>query len=183
MKRPVRTTLVYALLSAIAVMPAAGLFAGPLGWPLGFKLALWLDLCGYALLLARWNGKGPGTIGFPLAVLLGAVVWPGVYAGFLFLGLGVLSWIRSGICFGTPPLRAACAEIVLVAGGAGLVALLSPGSTIAWAIGIWLFFLVQSLYFFVVPAAGPQASAPVREDTFEQAYRDARRVLDEGMAG
>lgn len=180
MKRPVRTTLVYALLSAVAVMPADWIFAGPLGWSLGFKLALWLDLCAYALLLARWSGQGPGAIGFPLAVLLGAVVWPGVYTGFFFLGLGVLSWIRSGICFGAAPLRAACAEIVLVAGGAGLVALLNPGSTIAWAVGIWLFFLVQSLYFFVVPTAGPQSDMLNREDAFEQAYRNARRVLDEG---
>jgi hypothetical protein len=99
MNRHVRTTLVYGLISALAVMPLAGLLAGPIGWPMAFKLVLWLDLFIYAALLARWSGKGIGAIVVPTALLLGTALWPGVYTGFFFLGLGVFSWIRSGSCF------------------------------------------------------------------------------------
>ena len=180
MKRPVRTTLVYGLISALAVMPAACLFAGPLGWSMGLKLALWMDLLIYATLLARWRGKGLRAIAFPMALLLGTALWPGVYSGFFFLSLGVLGWIRSGICYSGTPIRAVAAEIITVAGGAGLVALLGLGSTVTWAIGIWLFFLVQTLYFFIIPAAAPSNTVRTIEDPFEQARREAQRVMENG---
>lgn len=179
MKRPVRTTLVYGLVSALAVMPAAWSFTGIIGWPMAFKLSLWADLFFYAVLLARWSGNGFCAVGFPMALLLGTALWPGVYSGFFLLGLGVFSWIRSGICFSGTPVRAVAAEIITVAGGAGLVALLAPASSITWAIGIWLFFLVQALYFFIVPATGTSNSALFVEDPFEQAHREAQRVLDQ----
>ena len=177
MKRPVRTTLVFGAISALAVMPLAAVLAGLIGWSTAVKLMLWADLSVYALLLARWSGKGPLPVLFPLALLLGAAWWPASGSAFLFLGLGALSWIRSGICFTGAPLRAVAAEIITAAGGAGLVALLAPGSTIAWAVGIWLFFLMQSLYFFLVPAAAPAAVRPAA-DPFVQAHREALRVLE-----
>ncbi len=179
MKRPVRSTLVYGLISALTVMPAAWPLAGLIGWPMAFKLVLWTDLAFYAVLLSRWSGKGLLTIVFPLALMLGTALWPGVYFGFFFLGLGVLGWIRSGICFSGTPVRAVAAEIITVAGGSGLVTLLNPGSTVTWAISIWLFFLVQALYFFIVPATDLQNTARTAEDPFEQALREAQRVLEE----
>ena len=71
-----------------------------------FKLVLWADLAGYAVLMARWSGKALTAIMFPLALLLGTAVWPGIYTAFFFLGLGMLSWLRSGICFSKTPIRA-----------------------------------------------------------------------------
>jgi hypothetical protein len=183
MKRPVRTTLVFALSSACVVIPAAGLLAGLLGWPTALKLAQWMDLCFYAGLLVRWSGKNRLSIGFPLALLLGAALWPGVYDGFIFLGLGMLGWIRSGICFDRTPLRAIFAEILAIGIGAGLVALVRPDSMLAWAVSIWLFFLVQALYFFIVPADGATSTLPNDVDRFDQALRQARRILDEDMIG
>jgi hypothetical protein len=179
MNRAVRTTVVYGFVSALAVMPATWLLAAPVGWPMAFKLALWADLFCYAVLLARWSGKGLPAIVFPLALILGTAVWPGVNTGFFFLGLGTLGWVRSGICFSGTPVRAVAAEIITLSGGAGLVALLGPGSGITWSMGIWLFFLVQALYFFIVPATGlPDTVRPV-QDPFEQAHREALRVLEE----
>ena len=180
MNRAVRTTLVYGFISALAVVPATWLLAAPIGWPMAFKLALWADLFIYAVLLARWSGKGLPAIVIPLALMLGTAVWPGVYTGFFFLGLGVLGWIRSGICFSGTPVRASAAEIITLSGGAGLVALLGPGSTVTWSISIWLFFLVQALYFFIVPAVNRPDTARTVQDPFEQAHREARRVLEEG---
>ena len=179
MKRHVRTTLVYGLISALIVMPLAGLLAGPIGWSMAFKLVLWLDLFIYAVLLARWSAKGIGAIVFPMALLLGTALWPDVYTGFFFFGLGVFSWIRSGSCFCGTPIRAVAAEILTGGGGACLVALLSPNSTITWAIGIWLFFLVQALYFFIVPATSGTTTVETSQDHFEKARREVQRVLDE----
>ena len=179
MKRHVRTTLVFGLISALAVIPAAWPLARPIGWPMAFKLVLWLDLLGYAALLARWSGKGLSAILFPMALLLGTVLWPGVYGGFFFLGLGIFSWIRSGVCFSGTPVRAVAAEVITVGGGAGLVSLLGPGSSLTWAISIWLFFLVQTVYFYMVPALSPPDAVGTASDPFDQAHREARRVLEE----
>ena len=181
MTRPVRTTLVYGLISALTVMPAARSLAGPAGWPLAFKLVLWLDLLGYAALLARWSGKGPGAILFPMALLLGTALWPGVYTGFFFLGLGIFSWIRSGSCFCGTPVRAVAAEVITVGGGACLVAFLGPGSSVTWAISIWLFFLMQAVYFYMVPASCSKDAVGTAIDPFEHAHREALRVLDEAV--
>lgn len=179
MKRHVRTTLVYGLISALAVMPAAGSLAGIIGWPMAFKLALWADLSIYAALLARWSGKSPMVVLFPVALLLSTAIWPDGYSVFFFLGLGIFSWIRSGICFGGTPVRAMAAEVITVGGGAGLVALLGPGAGLTWAISIWLFFLVQTLYFYMVPTSCPANAVGAAPDPFDRAHREARRVLDE----
>jgi hypothetical protein len=180
MNQPVRTTLVFGLISALVVIPFAWGLSGLIGWSMALKLALWVDLTVYALLLARWSASGLIAIGFPLVLLLGIALWPGVGPVFILLGLGVFSWIRSGICFCGAPLRAAAAEIVTVAGGAGLVVLLGPRSELAWAISIWLFFLVQTLYFYIVPVTTPTAAVDTDVDPFNQAFREAQRVLDEG---
>jgi hypothetical protein len=179
MKRPVRTTLVYGAISALAVMPAAVLLSAYVDWPSAVKLALWADLAAYAVLMARWSGKPLTAIMFPLALLLGTALWPGLYSAFFFLGAGVLSWLRSGICFSSTPMRAMAAETVSIAGGAGLVVLLGPGTTVTWAVSIWLFFLVQALYFFIVSPVEQPTSAQTPPDPFAQAQREALRVLDD----
>ena len=179
MNRPVRTTLVYGLICALAVVPAAGLLAAYTGWSLAFKLMLWTALCGYAVLLARWSAKGLGGLILPLVLLLGTALWPGVEAVFFFLALGVLCWMRSGVCFSRFPIRAVAAETITAAGGAGLIVMLNPGSAIAWSVSIWLFFLIQALYFFIVPAVGKASASQCSEDSFEQASREARRILEE----
>jgi len=179
MKRPIRTTLIYGLICALTVIPAAGLLAAYTGWPLAFKLMLWAALCGYAALLARWSAKGVGSLLLPLALLLGMALWPGIDAAFFFLALGVLGWLRSGICFNRFPIRAMASETITTAGGAGLIVLLNPGSAVAWSVSIWLFFLMQALYFFIVPTDGAVPDATSAEDPFEQAHRGARRILEE----
>ena len=179
MKRPVRATIVFGAFSALTVMPLAWGLAGVMGWSPAFKLVLWLDLSVYAILLARWSGQRTTSVIFPLALLLGAALWPGGPTAFLLLGLGVLSWIRSGVCFRDAPVRAAAAEAATAAGGAGLVSFLGPHTALTWAVSIWLFALVQALYFFLVPVADAEPESSLGADPFDQAHREALRVLDE----
>jgi hypothetical protein len=116
-----------------------------------------------------------------LALLLGAALWPGAGNGFIWLTLGVLSWIRSGICFRRAPLRALTAELVTTAGGAGLVVMLWQPSAIAQALAVWLFFLCQTLYFFIMPVKAVEGKNS-HGDTFEKARQDLERVLDSSLS-
>ncbi len=177
MNRPIRTTVVFGLISALLVYPVVGLLTGRWGGALGFKLALWLDLAIYSALLVRWSKSRLLPAFFPLGILLAAALWPWSRSGFFLLTLGVLSWIRSGICFKAPPLRLLTAETVAMAGGAGLVALLGPASALTWALAIWLFFLVQTFYFYLMPGLEERTPAPHDQDAFEVALREAEKLL------
>jgi hypothetical protein len=177
MSKPVRTTIVFGLVSGTAMYPAVMLLMPALGWSAAVKLTLWGILALYALLLARWGRSGTLGILFPLTLLLGAALWPPAHAGFFLMALGVLSWIRSGICFTGTPLRALIAELVTVVGGAALVAFQVPSSTVGWAVGIWLFALVQSLYFFIIPGRDSR-DVHTSADPFEEARRELEKVLE-----
>lgn len=175
MSRPVRTTLVFGLVGGLLVFPLAGAPAGTWGWT-AFKATLWAIVAVYALCLARWSGTRPASVLFPLGLLLGTALWPWSRAGFFLMGLGILSWIRSGICFDGPPLVRLAAEVIISAGGAGPAVLWGPRSALAWALAVWLFFLAQALYFYFLPAAN--LPRDVRgQDGFEAALQEVEKIL------
>lgn len=178
MNKPVRTTLIFGLVSALALVPVLWYQRAYGARPLALELALWLDLVVYAVMLCRWSRTRLVSVVFPLALLLGVALWPRTHAGFLLMALGIFSWIRSGICFRNAPLRALIAELVTVLGGSMLVALWWPKSTLAWALAVWLFYLVQSIYFYILPSRSGfnQTREPI--DPFEQARRELERVLE-----
>ncbi len=178
MNRAVRTTVVYALASGFLAVPIAMLISSYLHWPEALRLVLWADIALYAMLMARWGGVRLLSVVFPLLVLLGAALWPRAHSGFFILALGVFSWVRSGVCFKGAPLRTLMAEVVTMVGGAGLLLMIGAHSYGAWALNICLFFLVQSLYFFIVPVLSDGRNAPVSSDPFEQAAEDAEKVLE-----
>ena len=179
MKRPVRTTLVMAFLSGFVIYPVLATVLAPvLGWPATPKLILWAAVAVYALLLCRWSKTGLLSVVFPLVVLLGAALWPYVYTGYFLLLLGVLGWIRSGICYPDRPVRAILAEVITLAGGVFLVGIWMPGSTLQWGLGIWLFGLIQCLYFYIVGWDRPNRDEKETMDPFEQARRELEKALD-----
>ncbi len=185
MKNPVRTTIVYAILSGFAVVPAASALSIYLYWPTAFKLMLWADLALYGVLMARWSGVRLLPLLFPLAILLGSALWPRTYSSFFILALGVFAWVRSGLCFQKAPLRALAAEVLTLGGGAGLLLFFGGHSSVSWALTICLFFLIQSLYFFIVPARRGIvharrgiSKAGSEKDPFELAVEAANKVLD-----
>jgi len=177
MSKPVRTTVFFGLISALLIFPVVWLLTDRWGWSTAFKLTLWADLAVYSVLLVRWSRARLLPVLFPLGLLLGVALWPWSYAGFFLLALGILSWIRSGICFKAPPLRLITAETVTMAGGAALVAAWNPVSPLAWALSFWLFFLVQALYFFMMPGYSKQSRGSENRDPFETAFQEAERML------
>jgi hypothetical protein len=179
MSRPTRTTIVYALAGGFLVVPTAMLLSPYLHWATAFKLALWADLAVYAVLLARWSRARLLSVVFPLALLLATALWPRTYTGFFFLAVGVLCWIRSGICFQGAPLRTLAAEVITVLGGSALVMLFGGQTSLSWAIAVCLFTLVQAIYFFIVPhSAGAAKKKTATGDPFDRAVEEARKVLE-----
>ena len=67
------------------------------------------------------------------------------------------------------------AELFLTLGGAALVAWFTPHSPFAWALGILMFFLVQSLYF--VAFEDKDVEAQVEVDPFETALWKAEKTI------
>ena len=177
MNKPVRTTIVFALVSGFLALPVSDLLGRFGSYPAAFKWVLWMDLSIYALLLARWSRTRPLSILFPLALLLGAAIWPGTRIGFYALALGVLCWVRSGICFSDTPIRALVAELVTVVGGIVLVGTIGSGSRAAWPLGLCLFILVQALYFYIIPSDSDRKIVNASPDPFELARREAEKVL------
>jgi hypothetical protein len=178
MNLPTRTTIIYGLISAVLVWPSAVLLAVPLGWTTAFKLMLWMSLSGYALFLTHWAKKPIVAPIFPLILILGLALWPGVTGAFFFIAIGALVWIRSGICFNDAPLRALIAETTTIFGGAGLVATLNPHTAVTWSLSIWLFILIQSLYFVMVPLPSTLKGKIPAQDPFDRACRNVQRILD-----
>ena len=126
----------------------------------------------------------PEDINIPLLLVTGVALWPNSSTGFILAALAVLSWIRSGICFKHVPLRAFIAEVLTITGGAGYYILWRPDSPVTLALALWLFFLVQTLYFFIVPIVPlpriretANAAGGGSVDAFEQASQNMKRVL------
>lgn len=178
MKKPVRTTIIYAVVSGLAVVPAASALSIYLYWPTAFKLMLWVDLALYGVMMARWSGVRLLPLLFPLTILLGSALWPKTYSSFFILALGVFAWMRSGICFQGAPLRALSAEVLTLGGAAGLLLFFGGHTEVAWALTICLFFLIQSIYFFIVPARRGITKTVREKDPFEKAIEEAKKVLD-----
>lgn len=178
MNKPVRTTVIYALVVGLLFLPVSWVLGRYLYSPPGFQLAIWLQLALYSVLLARWSQTRLLSIIFPLILLLVAAWFAVDPAGYLLLALAVFSWIRSGICFNGAPLRRLMAEVVTVAGGMAAVVFLVGSSSLSWALGFTLFGLVQALYFFLVPLKGGETLSGRPRDPFEHAFREAQKIVD-----
>ena len=146
-------------------------------WPESFNIMIWMFLAGYGILLTRWGGVKIQSILFPLLLLLIFAFWGISIKFFLVLTLGILSWVRSGICFQKSPLKMIGAEFMICYGGFALVLYFDPYTSISWGLGVWMFFLVQSLYFLLFNGLSSFEESAIPLDKFEVAKRDAERIL------
>ena len=178
-KRPMFTTIIYGLLAGTSFIPIVVILGNLVHWTAAFRLAIWLVLAGYLVILTRWGRVSLLSVLFPLLLLLPLVFWGDTHSAFLFLALGVLSWVRSGMCFQGGLFKTLVAEVALCFGGGALVAFFTPYSTITWGLAVWMFFLVQSIYF-VVFADSEAIEEKVELDPFHQAKRSAERILSVG---
>lgn len=174
-KQPIRTTVIFGLICGLSFMPLSLGLCTFFPWPIAFSIILWSYIAIYGFLLTRWSGKSPLSIIFPLLLLLIFVFVTSSHSAFLLLMLAIFSWIRSGICFKKRLSRMFSAELLLTFGGAALIGWFTPHSTLTWALGIWMFFLVQSLYF--VKFEGIAIEEKVAVDPFEEAMFRADKII------
>ncbi len=175
-RRPMLATILFGLLCGVVFIPVNMVVGYIVYSPAAFRLAIWIYLAFYGFLLSRWGKVSPLSIVFPLLILFFFVFWGDSNSAFLLLTLGILSWVRSGVCFQRPLAKMFAAELAVCLGGSSLVAYFAPYSTVTWAMGIWMFFLVQSLYFVLVRDIDDEKQRLVL-DPFEQARRQAERLL------
>lgn len=177
--RPIRTTISLGLISGLSFIPLTLALSYVLPWTRGLCVTIWIYVAVYGLLLARWSGKPILSAVYPLLLLFLAVFLVNSSGGFMLFALGILGWIRSGICFGQPFGRKLATEIVLSLGVIALVALLSPATAFSWALGVWMFFLIQALYFvFLVNIS--ETEKEIETDPFEHARLQIERILSSG---
>lgn len=182
MTTPIRTTLIFGILSALSVIPLTHYLSILWGWPVALKSYVLINLMLYSILLCRWSNARIVSIIVPLSLLTGMVLWPLSCSGFVLVSLGVLGWIRSGICFKELSIRIVLAELITIVGGAGFLVFWQPGSTIVLPVAIWFFFLVQTIYFFIIPCR-IETPGEGRADPFEQASREMERILKTSIVG
>ncbi len=179
-RKPVRTTIVMGLAFGLLFIPVSTALNLFLPWPAAFRITVWLFLAAYSFVLCRWSRAGHLACGFPLAILLASSFWLKSGNEFLFMSVLVLGWVRSGVCFHKPLWKALGAEILVGLGGAAMVAGFAPHSLVGWSAGVWMFFLVQSLYFLLTGEEDDPDEEEVVLDPFERARRQAEDVLSAG---
>jgi len=178
-KHPLRNTIFYGFICGLTFVPVSLMFNAFIPWSQAACLTLWFFSTGYALLLSRWGTKNRLSVVFPLLFLLAAIFLIDAMVSYFILALIVISWIRSGICYQETGARGLAVELVLCTSGAVLVQIFTPGSVFAWALGVWLFFLIQTLFFAVFAPAENQQDDSSRLDAFELASRQAERILSD----
>lgn len=175
-QNPVRSTIFFGLFFGLSFIPLS-LYSGYfIPWPKANWMILYLYIVAYGFFLSHLGKKSLLRICPSLMFLLTAVFLTSSTSIFLLIALGFFSWVRSGICFQTLRVKRLFAEIILSLGGWATVAILSPASAVSWALGIWLFFLIQALYFVWFETTGDK-TAEVEIDLFEKARMGAEKIL------
>lgn len=150
MNNPIRISILHGIISATIFIPLI-YFASPWHWPLLTKFYIWCNIALYSLFLCRWSKTNIKTLFFPLLLHLGFVIWPQTVLSFGLLTLAILSWIRSGICFTNRPAMRVLAEVVGFSVGTLFLLFWLPYSIPAGSLAILLFYLVQTIYFYLFP--------------------------------
>jgi hypothetical protein len=118
-------------------------------------------------------------IGFLAGVLGGATLLFAPNATVAILGATVLlGLMRSGFLFRARPGRALLVEISLLAGGLLLAKALAGTGALGFAMAIWGFLLVQSVYF-LLGGIGERSESTPEIDPFEQACVRATQLMED----
>ena len=181
---PLKGTLLIGLVCGLLYVPMVSLFAPYAGTVFAVKLSIWICLGLYACYLAPRKLR----LFFPMMVSFGLLFPDLSLLAFGVLNLMILAWIRSGICFPGSFIGKGAAELVLNSAAAGMIWYFAPAALLGQALGVWLFFLIQSLYFLFFtdcPQTGyteyttryTTGYTDGKADPFEKARRGVEEIL------
>ena len=179
LQRPVLTTLLFGLFCGISFIPLDLVLENTFSRPNVICLALWLFTAGYTILLCRWGRQKLMPAYYPVLFLFLTVFLVQSIGAFFLLALAAISWVRSGLCFQERRGIRFVVELFLCAAGGALIAAFKPASVLAWALGVWLLFLLQALYFAIFDGsiATLDRQHEPAADPFERASRQAEDIL------
>lgn len=172
-------TILFGMICALAFIPMMMVLNSITYGVIPFRLIVWGYLVVYTVLLTLWGKKPVKLIVFPLLLLFIIGMFEYSNTVFFLVLLGILSWIRSSLCFQTSLLMMLVTEFMISLGGGALVILFHPQTQLAWALGIWMFFLVQSLYFVSWEDRKAIEEGEQGIDPFERASRQVEKILSE----
>jgi hypothetical protein len=176
--RPISSTVFLGLICGLSFIPLDIALAHMFSAPHAICGTFWLFLAAYSFMLSRWSRRAPLACVFPLILLFTAIFLVDAINSFFIFAIAVIGWIRSGVCFQKPVEGRLMTELLLGFAGGILLTVFEPDSTFGWALGAWMFFLVQAMYFVLIQHAGQSQENPIRMDPFEQASRQAEAILD-----
>jgi hypothetical protein len=177
--KPIRSTIVWGLLSGLFYILLSGPVNVMLAWPKGDQLLLGALLIGYGFLLSCWARRPLSSVAWPFILLLIAALLIQSETAFIWAALGILSWMRSGICFNrTPVIKRYAVEIGLGLGSGLALSAAMPAAEVTVALGIWLLFLIQALYF-VIFEYRKDSTDRVEVDPFERSRMAAEQILSQ----
>ena len=180
LSKPILITLVFGVIGGLFFVPLALGFSRVMSATTAFALTIWIYLAIYGVLLLKGCGKKITSIVFPLLLMPLSIFWIDSVSTILVIAAGTFSWIRSGICFPDRFTQRFIAEIVLCAGGVILVAGFAPLSLLNWAIAVWMFALIQALYFVIFENSS-KGGHRLDQDPFETAREQAENILAAGL--
>jgi len=167
---PVAASVIFAAAAAVLVAAVTLLPLRPMPRLTATNATIFLCLAAYSAFLARSGGRSLRALFAPLFMLATVMAVAGSVAGFVVPAAAGLSWIRSGICFTGSMPRRVCAETIACAAGLALVWWLQPPGPYGWPLSIWMFGLIQSLYFVVVDAERSGLPEPNVRERLEKAH-------------
>ena len=182
LQRPILMTILFGIFCGISLVPLHLVLSAIFYRPSAISLTIWSFSAGYAFFLSLWSKNKVMPILFPLLVLLATAFLVKSIAAFFFMALAVISWIRSGICFQEHGAIKLVVELLLCVAAGVLITVFTPGSAFGWALGIWMFFLMQAVYFaiFDIKTATPSRKYEQAIDPFERASQRAEDILSSG---
>ena len=176
---PLAASVIFAAAAALLVAAATLLPLRSIPRPTAINAAIFLCLAAYSAFLARSSGRSLRALFAPLFMLAAVLAVAGSVTGFVVPAAAGLSWIRSGICFQGSMPRRVCAEVVTCAAGLALVWLLQPPGPYGGALSMWMFGLIQALYFVLVDSERTGLPEKQGQDRMEKTHRRADVILRE----
>jgi len=176
---PAATTVIFAAAAALLVAAVATLPLRPASRMTATNAATFVCLAAYSVFLARSSGRSQRALFAPYFMLSAVLAVAGSVAGFAVPAAAALSWVRSGICFPGSMTRRLCAEALTCPAGLAVVWLLQPPGPCGGALGIWMFGLIQAVYFIIIDVERTGLSEKIGQDRISQARRRADALLRE----
>jgi hypothetical protein len=176
---PVVTSVIFAAAAALLFAAVTNLPLRLIPRTTALNTALFIDLAAYAGFLGGLNKERRHELFAPFLTLSAVLAVAGTVSGFVIPAAVTLSWIRSGVCLPGPTLRRVFAEAIFCPAGLALAWALQPPGLYGWTLSVWLFWLIQSLYFLVVDSeAASRVERPCR-NRFAAAHSRTEVLLRE----